>query len=219
MKTEKTIFNRVSPISSTFAEERQASACGDKGHVFSKDVIPGTEILEEHWITILNEFKELSPSLLEPWPETNLYNGTWKVFGLHAFGSLITRNCHMCPETTRFLERIPNVVTAGYSILGARSQIIPHVGYTSSVLRVHLGLIVPPGCSISVGEETREWEEGKCMVFDDTAIHSARNNSDQDRIVFLLDVQKPGMTFVPTHSQEVEEARARLMKEEMERTN
>jgi hypothetical protein len=31
------------------------------------------------------------------------------------------------------------------------------------------------------------WENGKCMVFDDTYIHSAHNESDQERVILLLD--------------------------------
>eukprot|EP00959_Pyramimonas_sp_CCMP1952_P258713 5407857-Pyramimonas_sp.AAC.2 len=34
------------------------------------------------------------------------------------------------------------------------------------------GLVVPPvGTSIRAGEETRNWEEGKCLVFDDSFEH------------------------------------------------
>lgn len=39
-------------------------------------------------------------------------------------------------------------------------------------LTVHLGLIVPTGCSIYVGDDTpHTWEEGKCIVFDDSFEH------------------------------------------------
>ena len=180
---------------------------------FPADVITGTKALEDNWRVILEEYQELSPSQLEPWPERNIYEGKWDVFGLHAFGTIIPRNCQLCPKTAELLLSIPDVVTAGYSLLGAKSRIIPHVGYTSSVLRVHLGLIVPPHCSVSVGEESRTWTEGRCLVFDDTAIHWATNDSDQDRIVFLLDIKKLGAKYEPPQSKEVEEATSRLLSE------
>ena len=51
------------------------------------------------------------------------------------------------------------VTTAGFSRLAPGTHIKPHVGYTSEVLRCHLGLIVPPDCALRVGSETRRWEE------------------------------------------------------------
>jgi hypothetical protein len=55
------------------------------------------------------------------------------------------------------------------------------------VLRCHLGLSVPPDCWLHVGDFKKTWENGKTLVFDDTYIHSAVNNSDQPRVILLLD--------------------------------
>ena len=41
----------------------------------------------------------------------------------------------------------------------------------------HLPLIVPNGCWLRVGNETREWEEGKLLIFDDSIEHEAKNPS------------------------------------------
>jgi beta-hydroxylase len=88
----------------------------------------------------------------------------------------------------RLLERIPNLVTAGFSSLRPGTQIAPHTGYPDGVLRCHLGLIVPDNdCGIRVGAEIRHWEVGKCLIFDDTLDHEAWNNSDRTRIILLLD--------------------------------
>eukprot|EP00746_Dinoflagellata_sp_MGD_P071076 gnl/MRDRNA2_/MRDRNA2_29008_c0_seq1.p1 gnl/MRDRNA2_/MRDRNA2_29008_c0~~gnl/MRDRNA2_/MRDRNA2_29008_c0_seq1.p1 ORF type:complete len:398 (+),score=82.70 gnl/MRDRNA2_/MRDRNA2_29008_c0_seq1:68-1261(+) len=48
-----------------------------------------------------------------------------------------------------------------------------HYGMTNSKLTAHLGLIVPKGSSITVRGETRSWEEGKALVFDDSFEHEA----------------------------------------------
>lgn len=48
-----------------------------------------------------------------------------------------------------------------------------HYGMTNSKLTAHLGLIVPEGSSITVRGETRSWEEGKVLVFDDSFEHEA----------------------------------------------
>jgi beta-hydroxylase len=38
-----------------------------------------------------------------------------------------------------------------------------------------------------VGSETKTWQEGKCIVFDDTTEHEAWNKGDKTRVVLLLD--------------------------------
>jgi beta-hydroxylase len=130
------------------------------------------------------------------WPETYLYGKGWNVFGLYAFGRKLLKNCHLCPETARLVEDIPGMTTAGFSWMEAGTHIKPHVGYTEAVLRCHLGLIVPPGdCALRVGPETRSWEEGKCLVFDDRTEHEAWNRTGKDRIVLLIDFTKPGADF------------------------
>jgi beta-hydroxylase len=86
------------------------------------------------------------------------------------------------------IENIPNLVTAGFSSLRPGTHIAPHTGYPDGVLRCHLGLVVPEtGCGIRVGDETRHWEVGKCLVFDDTLEHEAWNHSDRTRVILLLD--------------------------------
>mmetsp|Transcript_1875 Transcript_1875/g.2418 ORF Transcript_1875/g.2418 Transcript_1875/m.2418 type:complete len:274 (+) Transcript_1875:40-861(+) len=158
-----------------------------------------TKDLEENWQTIRNEFLAVNSALIHPWPEHNLYKQQgeegkgWDVFGLYAFGKKHYRNSKLCPVTCKIVESIPGMSTAAFSILNPHSKIIPHVGYygySDVVLRCHLGLIVPPHpelCYLRVGQYRQSWEEGKTMVFDDTFIHSAINNTDMTRVVLLLD--------------------------------
>jgi beta-hydroxylase len=63
------------------------------------------------------------------------------------------------------------------------------------VLRLHLGLIVPPvgpdKLGIRVHDEVCTWAEGKALVFDDAYEHEAWNHSDQTRVVLFVDFVKP----------------------------
>jgi aspartyl/asparaginyl beta-hydroxylase (cupin superfamily) len=163
---------------------------------------PFTAALESRWSEIRGEFMALAPGQLMPWPETDLYNRGWEVFGLWAMGRKLESNCGTCPRTAEAVESIPGLTTAGFSLLAPGARIRPHVGYTNSVLRCHLGVIVPGGCRIQVGDETREWEQGKCLVFDDTVLHSACNESDAARIVLLIDFVREGRRFDPAVSDE-----------------
>ncbi len=125
------------------------------------------------------------------WPETFLYETGWEVFGLYTYGHKLEDNCKLCPETTSLIEKIPGIITAGFSSLAPGTHIHPHVGYTNKVLRCHLGLVVPDQCLLRVSDQTRSWQEGKCLIFDDTFEHEAWNKSDKTRIVLLLDFQRP----------------------------
>ena len=101
----------------------------------------------------------------------------------------------MCPETTRIIESVPGLTTAGFSWMAPGTHIKPHNGYTDTVLRCHLGLVVPPECALRVGDQTRSWQEGKTMIFDDTIVHEAWNRGDSQRIILLLDFEKSGHKF------------------------
>jgi aspartyl/asparaginyl beta-hydroxylase (cupin superfamily) len=103
-------------------------------------------------------------------------------------------NCKLCPITTKVVEQIPGMVMAGFSRLAPGTHIKPHVGYggwAQYVNRCHLGLIVPPGCEMRVGPETRTWQEGKVTVFSDATEHEVWNRGDSERVVLLLDVRNP----------------------------
>ena len=62
------------------------------------------------------------------------------------------------------------------------------------MLRVHLGLVVPgpPGrVLLRAGDRVTIYEEGRCLVFDDTFEHEAWNDSDVPRAVLILDIWSP----------------------------
>lgn len=147
--------------------------------------------LEDNWLLVLKELEQLQPQNFIDWPEKNIYNYGWEAFGLYAFGQKIEENCRLCPQTTKLLETIPGMLTAGFSSLAPGTYIGPHLGATKAVLRCHLGLKVPEGCGIRVDKETRSWAEGKCLIFDDTFEHEAWNKSDKTRVVLLIDFQRP----------------------------
>jgi len=86
------------------------------------------------------------------------------------------------------------MTTAGFSSLKPGTHIVPHVGYSNGVLRCHLGLFVADGCALRVKTQTRSWQEGKCLIFDDTVEHEAWNYSDANRIVLLIDFKNPDAT-------------------------
>lgn len=159
---------------------------------------PELKILEDNYHTILEELLQLRqnsengywldtfPAYLHPDSKKK-----WKVFTFQFFGIKHPLNCSVCPKTYEILKQIPSLVSADFSYLPANTHILPHKGFTKMVLRAHLGLIIPENCKLRVGEETKEWETGKMLVFDDSFDHEAWNKSDKDRFVLMLDIANP----------------------------
>lgn len=115
----------------------------------------------------------------------------WRTFILYTYGRRVDESCQRCPKTTALLASIPGMRSAMFSILTPGTRITPHRGPFKGMMRLHLALIVPPTagerCAIRVGEETRTWEEGKTLVFDDTYEHEAWNETDGVRTVLFVD--------------------------------
>ena len=87
--------------------------------------------------------------------------------------------------------RSPSIL---FSQLRPGSRIPPHHGFVNTRLICHLPLVVPPGCGFRVGNETRQWQEGKAWLFDDTIEHEAWNTSDRTRVILLFEVWRPELT-------------------------
>jgi aspartate beta-hydroxylase len=133
------------------------------------------------------------------WKELN-HSPRWSVFHLVKDGLPVPENAPRCPRTMAAWQATPwpdqpgRTPVAMFSLLKPRTHIPPHVGASNCRLVTHLPLIVPPGCSFRVGNQTREWVPGKAWVFDDTIEHEARNDSDQLRVVLIFDTWHPLLT-------------------------
>lgn len=105
-----------------------------------------------------------------------------------------------CPQTATLLESLPLARIAGrapnafFSILQPHSHIPPHTGVTNTRVTIHFGLDVPAGCGFRVGNETREWTEGKAFAFDDTIEHEAWNSSNRLRAILIIDAWNPHLS-------------------------
>jgi aspartyl/asparaginyl beta-hydroxylase (cupin superfamily) len=105
-----------------------------------------------------------------------------------------------CPRTWEAVNQAPLAKIPGFgptvmfSLLKAGARIEPHTGMFNTRLVCHLPLIVPPKCTFRVGNDVREWKEGKLFVFDDTIEHEAWNHSGEDRVVLIFDIWRPELS-------------------------
>ena len=125
---------------------------------------------------------------------------SWTALYLWRDGKLVPEIAERCPRTIEALSKVPlshigeRTPAVLFSRLEAGAHIPPHSGMLNCRLICHLPLIVPAGCWLRVGNETREWEEGKLLIFDDSIEHEAKNPSDDLRIILLFDIWRPELT-------------------------
>ena len=121
----------------------------------------------------------------------------WNTFNLFFYGQKVEENCAQCPRTTAVLESLPRFERDHimFSALNPHSHIPAHVGPINGIIRAHLGLVVPDGCFIKVGDQERTWEQGRLLLFDDSFRHEVWNHSDQVRIVLFMNFWHP--CFLP----------------------
>lgn len=170
--------------------------------VYTKDDFPWAAELEREWRTIRGELdrvllrKNELPNVQEITVDAAsiTHDDRWKIFLFVAYGVRSARNCELCPDTWRIVQRIPGMRTAMFSILEPGKRIPPHRGPYNGVLRLHLGLAIPEPrelAAIRIGAEMRHWEEGKVLIFDDAYEHEAWNETGHERVVLFIDFAKP----------------------------
>ncbi|WP_310534632.1 aspartyl/asparaginyl beta-hydroxylase domain-containing protein [Novosphingobium sp.] len=124
----------------------------------------------------------------------------WAACFLWEYGRKNLAVTDRCPQTAALLESLPlaripgRAPNAFFSMLEPHSHIPPHTGVTNTRTIIHLALDIPPGCWFRVGNETREWVEGKAFAFDDTIDHEALNPSDRRRAVLIIDAWNPHLS-------------------------
>ena len=180
---------------------------------FPRDLFPwfaqleaATAILREEFVALRRGDRRFEPYVQFPdgvptnqWEALN-HSTDWGVFFLWRDGVRVDENIALCPNSTAALEQLPmldvprRAPSVMFSILEPRTRIPAHTGVTNTRSTIHLPLIVPPGCGFRVGGETREWREGEAWAFDDTIEHEAWNDSDQPRVILIIDGWNPFLT-------------------------
>ena len=170
----------------------------------SDDLIKIDEYKEDIYDEIMNIY--LHKNDWKDWPEKILYNknnkGTWKIYPFFAFNIWVNKNCEECPILASYLKSIRGLKLATLSCLSSGMKLVPHCGWgyhSNYVIRCHYGFLVPDGCYMLVGNTKDEMNNGKkfyhkkfnWLCFDDSKWHYAENTSNSDRIILILDMERP----------------------------
>lgn len=177
---------------------------------FERSQLPFASMLEAQAPVIRSEMLEAiaDPTKVGPFhgsltqqQRELLTRGAWDAQFFFKDGERIASTHEACPATSAALAALPLDHVPGhgpevcFSIMRSGAHILPHSGVTNTRSVVHLGLVVPPGCALSlraVGQV--EWQEGACLAFDDTYEHEAWNRSDRTRVILLCDIWNPNLS-------------------------
>ena len=134
-------------------------------------------------------------------PEGGDRLGKWSMIPLIRNGTIVEEFASRCPITmkgaaTLDLPKLGLISPSLYfSVLEPNSRIVPHSGVTNTRLIAHFPLIVPEKCGFRVGGQTRRWQPGTPLIFDDMTIHEAWNDSDRIRVVLIADLWRPELSL------------------------
>jgi len=117
----------------------------------------------------------------------------WKRFYLKWYDDFLPSAKTLCPKTAALLAGIPSVNAAMFTLLPPGSKLVKHRDPFAGSVRYHLGLLTPNSekCHIVVDGETYAWKDGEAVMFDETYIHYAENQTDQTRLILLCDIERP----------------------------
>jgi beta-hydroxylase len=183
-------------------------------YVFSKlkntayvnaDEFPELKTLAQNWQVIRDEAISLNSAAqikasadLDDLGFNSFFRTGWKRFYLKWYGANLKSAQALCPKTLAFLNQIPSIKGAMFTMLPPGARLVKHRDPYAGSLRYHLGLVTPNSedCYISVDGEKYSWRDGEAVMFDETFIHYAENKTDKNRIILFLDVKRPVSFFL-----------------------
>ena len=117
----------------------------------------------------------------------------WSKFYCTWYGYTHASALQNCPKTVEIVNRIPSVNGAMFTLLPPGSQLTRHCDPIGCSLRYHIGLSTPndDDCYINIDGSSYSWRDGDAILFDETYLHFARNDTDTPRLILMLDVERP----------------------------
>lgn len=123
----------------------------------------------------------------------------WRMFILQAYGMRFAKNLARCPTLAGLVETSPDVLSASLSFLAPGKHIPAHRGPFRGVLRGYLVLSMParadgtPAAVLKIDGREHRLRNGQFLLWDDTFEHEVWNDSNEVRVVLLLDIRRRGM--------------------------
>ena len=131
--------------------------------------------------------------------DASSYGVGWKTLVLMDRGYWDPVNVNLFPKAAKAI-RDANVPATEvfFASMEPHSEIAPHSDFTNFVLTSHLALDIPYSgenqCRLTIADQTKEWINGECTLFDTSLLHDAVNESDQKRYILMMRVWHPDLS-------------------------
>ena len=166
---------------------------------------PELKVLEDNWEIIRDEALHLNQEAqikasdaYDDLGFNSFFRRGWKRFYLKWYGANLPSAQRLCPQTLALLDPIKSVKGAMFAMLQPGAELTKHRDPYAGSFRYHLGLVTPDSddCYLCVDGERYAWRDGEAVMFDETYLHYAKNNTAQNRIILFLDVKRPVRLFL-----------------------
>ncbi|NND81455.1 MAG: lipid A hydroxylase LpxO [Gammaproteobacteria bacterium] len=164
------------------------------------DQLADLQTLRDNWQVMRDEALQLSADgkikaadSLNDVGFNSFFRTGWTRFYLKWYEDYLPSAVSQCPKTVEVLKQTPSIKAAMFASLPPGGELKPHRDPYAGSLRYHLGLVTPNSddCFILVDGQRHSWRDGEDVLFDETFIHEAYNNTDQQRIILFADVHRP----------------------------
>ena len=93
-------------------------------------------------------------------------------------------------NTISLFRNFKEVITISLARFPSNRIILPHKG-NKKIIRMHYGIKIPDGdIAFRVKDEEKKWENGKCFAFNDFYEHGGWNNTNDERIILIVDLDR-----------------------------
>jgi len=169
------------------------------------ELTPVVEALESAHPAVKEELEFAWTARREAFSEYEHYlsrQENWQALYLYRHGRLVEEAADTVPTAYKVLEefavdtgKICPLLESHFSTLLPGASIAPHCDLWNFSINLHLAVDIPGDCSLTVAGETRSWQEGRCLLFDYSFEHAARNEGDRPRTCLLVDLWHPETTL------------------------
>ncbi len=168
--------------------------------ILTVDSIDRLHLLKDNWQVIRDEAVTLSEQGSIKKSETlddagfnSFFKFGWTRFYLKWYGDNLASAERDCPKTVELLNQVPEIKAAMFAKLPSGGLLTQHRDPFAGSLRYHLGLTTPNSddCYILIDGRKYAWRDGEDILFDETFIHEAYNETNSDRIILFCDVRRP----------------------------
>jgi len=159
------------------------------------------QVIREEGLRLLDEGHVRAATAHNDLGFHSFFRNGWKRFYLKWYDDPLPSAVEYCPRTVELLKQVPSVHGAMFALLPPGGVLGRHRDPWAGSLRYHLGLRTSnaDNCWIEVDGIRKSWRDGEVMMFDETYVHEAKNESDVNRLILFCDVERPLKGWLPTY--------------------